>query len=522
MKLYLKTLVLSILMSPLCLCANNEPDSMIVYDSSSAATYKEIYDYDATGKRSLIKGYKKNAGDWAQDNEVNYTYDVNGNISGKSGSFSLDGTSNLIPVYKYNFLYDASGFFVSDEYLSKAANESVLKGVSKHLYVYNGDKIEEVVKYTWDSKSNDWAYSEKYIYAYDAKGNQVLAEVYSFYLRNNVWQTVRKEEKSYSADNKLQVETYYENNNSREGWKNLSKTEYEYSGDILQNKVTYTTQSGDDWINNSRYTYTYTGSDLNKVSIEFWDQATGNWAQSGQDVYVYDNNKLAGVNSQLWNKGKNLWVNSQVKNYAYPGNFSIEETVSMFDPKGKMLGTYKSETEKDEDGNLLLSRTSQWNDIKQLWVPTDSEIYSYDSSNLVSSEKYSLYNQSLESYFKATYDYFTSDYLVKEDLYSWNKNSADWDKVQTIRYFYEGVETGIDNEKDDNKDSRIKIWSKSGILHIDTDEPVKLVNVYSLVGKMLYNGTANEISTMGWGEGAYIVNVKTAKGITKSEKVIVK
>ena len=97
-------------------------------------------------------------------------------------------TNDWIGSGRYVFAYDANGNQTERVYYEWDSETNDWIGYSRHIYFYdtNGNQTEEVYYY-WDSETNDWIGSGRYVFAYDANGNQTELVSYEWDSEINDW-----------------------------------------------------------------------------------------------------------------------------------------------------------------------------------------------------------------------------------------------------------------------------------------------------------------------------------------------
>jgi len=219
------------------------------YWEHNGSTYEEIYHsmqtLDAAGRITQTEGETFAAGNWWASEYAIYTYDAKGNIDSQMSAY-YNGTGWDSTAYKNT--YDAAGqltvqtshvwnkalnkwhngfrqtrtYNTAGELVAVASEQwdlNSLQWVNSYRYTntyVNGRRTEAVSEiYT----GNNWGYSSKTTFAYDAAGNMKEEENFSW--SNNTWEPQQRNRYTYSGNKEpLTIERAYWVNGA---YKNMNK-----------------------------------------------------------------------------------------------------------------------------------------------------------------------------------------------------------------------------------------------------------------------------------------------------------
>jgi hypothetical protein len=225
--------------------------------------------YDAEGNRQSTLLFVIGSGlDWAtiinEEVKMEYTatYDANNNLTRVETTILEDGKrvpherkvlkySNNNPVSIEEFYYFIDGT-INSQASSKATNTYDAKG---------NRTLSESYHWGWDADSggNKWIGYDKNVRSYDANGNILSFEAYTWDTSSGGWKESNKSIHTYDANGNSLSYEFYNWDTSSGGWVGSSKTTYEERneyGDVLLNKYYSWKNGGWEW---SSYTVSYPG-----------------------------------------------------------------------------------------------------------------------------------------------------------------------------------------------------------------------------------------------------------------------
>ena len=340
-------------------------------------------------------------------------------------------------------------------------------------------RLDSTINSSFDELTSEWKYSDKTEYSYDEKLNDTLRIQYLWIQNPGIWKNLGKNTFDYDQHNNLLQYAYYSwkdttgwilglkenytydiNGNKtqyiQQHWNTTlgmrigyTKMEYSYDGNegiILKEESTWNEDSSK-WVNHYRTEYSYNSigkesqnikylwnNDSNKWVLNlkqensydlngsilqyytyYWNPDSSKWSYYLKNDYNYDAGMNTGYISYSWDADSGKWISSTSEEYVYDENEKIISKIIQFGP-------VKFESTFDENGNILISVASMWDNVFGQWK--------------ISSKEENLYN---ENGVENKYYY-----------YNWDNVSEKWDTVQMKDFYYTEVEiTNIQNIKNE-------------------------------------------------------------------------
>lgn len=244
------------------------------------------------------------------------------------------------------FTYDSGGMLVYS--LNKSVDKNGnWKNYSSDTLNYVGSQLRLITNRQWDSQLGAWKNALRYDYFYDTLNvlQSIITSNWSTILGN--WLTSEKQSYTYNSSNQVTAELLQTFNSSLNSWENNSRfvysytsgkaskrnfelweaqtqtwlpssvEEYTYNGSGLRTGILvkeYNSSSGS-WVDNEKYTLTYTSGGKTETSIlQIWNGSA--WTNSTQLLYTYQDDQVLTKTIQHWSAGQSAWVNFQLdENY---------------------------------------------------------------------------------------------------------------------------------------------------------------------------------------------------------------
>ncbi|MBQ8877492.1 MAG: zinc-ribbon domain-containing protein [Lachnospiraceae bacterium] len=308
--------------------------NIVIKEQTSDDYYANaVYEYDEFG--NTIK-----------DANNEYTYDDNGNLTGRT---SYDGDGNFIE--KIGFKYDASGRLIQ---MMNYAQDGTALGWTQYEYAPGGEIINEVYydesgvisfwfgyAYSDDGIKEKKIYHESdgdvaYWYEYDAAGNQLREIHNSSNGKVNWWN-----ELVYDEDGKVLSEVEY-NYRGKVNWRG------EYSYDANGNRIRSITYGSNDKITDWReHVYDNEGRKLKSSSLKY-DGTPYYWVE-----YTYDENG----NEIKYTEYNENGIATSWRESEYTTDENGNMVVTVYDEKGQVLSSRTTDSL-----GLICSETTEWGD----------------------------------------------------------------------------------------------------------------------------------------------------------------
>lgn len=292
-------------------------DTSYYYVSTNYYSH-QFYDYIYNG-RIVYKSYDSQTNQFNGGGLVQYEM-YNDTLYKSINYYGYNAASETYyPTSRYSYAYDENNFMQME--LQQAWNSSteVYENDSRHFYVFENGRQMQVVYQYWSGTA--WVNADKDVYEYDSNGNQTLSMDYNWDDVNYKW--VNNSRNTYTYTNNLITERINSDwNSGTSTWDNDFR--YVYSYDANGNEITYRSDDwvAGSWVFLNKNTQTYNANNLvvNYLS-QNWDNVGSAWINDSQSNYTYDaNGNNTSYISQNWNSGTSTWVNSYRSEYTYDAN----------------------------------------------------------------------------------------------------------------------------------------------------------------------------------------------------------
>ena len=221
--------------------------------------------------KQMVQFYNDN-----ETSKTDFTYE--GERLEEFTEYNKDTSGNWIEDFKAEISY--SGDIVTKKCFDKATDIWILD--YKHEYVIqNGLMIEFS---TIDYWNGEWIEQSKYIYEYS--GNCIVGwQLYRDVNGNGTIELKQKGEYIYQ-NGKLVEYKYYED--KWDDWYQMKKETFSYLEDNLTSYINYRRDESDNWLENYKYEYIYSGSNVSNKKRFIWIIESNKWESSGSLSFSYD------------------------------------------------------------------------------------------------------------------------------------------------------------------------------------------------------------------------------------------
>lgn len=314
---------------------------------------------------------------------------------------SMDNTAEGMIYYRERYTYNVQGNAILIEELD-LNDENISQPSFKSEYSYNASgNIVSYIYSQWEEYSNDWFIFFKMEYTY-SNGLLSTGNMYTWDSDLNDWQLDIKEEFTYDAQNRLStIITLVDNDGTLE--------------QMYKEEVSYNAEG-----------YAYLWIDYN------WSAFTSSWVPDSKEEDFFDANADLVLNLEsIFDEMSSVWLDVYKSEYTYNANhqiitetyFELDEETMQWEKEGKEELSY------DEQGNVTVSISSEWNNAA--WYLSDKEELTFD---------YAVPND--EVVYPNIYDDFQfSHKLTNVNYYEWD---GSWlDDEQFVFYYSEKNINGI-------------------------------------------------------------------------------
>ncbi len=263
-------------------------------------------------------------------------------------------------TYRYLYFYDSNGNKVLEtKYLRQTESWSRL---SQSEWFYQGTKCTLQREKIW----KDFSWEISYEISYDYNNGNLTNELHKVY-NNNVPNTVRKIDYSYTGSRPAQKQMYSMHNSS---WLLDQQVSFKYNGgDKLDSLLTDVYENG---IISTQYllvnSYGNSGNLQNQVTKQKAPAAT-TWLNRDSISYVYKsgNNSLISQRNKIWNVKNANWENSQMVDYDYDSsNKLLSEDYKTWEVmfwKNNLRYEYSYDQQRLLKKSLLMPIYNQWRSL---------------------------------------------------------------------------------------------------------------------------------------------------------------
>ena len=421
-------------------------------NKSWAKEWREQYEYNAAG--DPINWYY-------------YNYDAQGKeILTEKDIILYDGNNATYTYYilndkgeweyytKYEIVWDFATYTYTETGYKWNSEKNDWIYTYKEIWGYDADNnliLDEY--YSWDTVKEAWVGEEdgKEEYAYDADGNEIMHAYYDWDYDLNEWVGTEKEEEAYDANDNLLLYAEYEWDYNKKDWFGIDYKEvYEY--DDKGNCTLYAEYEWDDetwsWYGSWKSEHEYDADGILVMSTYYYEtDSQGNWI--GDEKYSnYTKNGVKHYECCYWNYEKNDWEGDTKYNY-YSDNKGYWEEYYEWDYKEWCwIGRNKYEYVFTENGGTYTYY--EWDKEKKNWVEDSKEDYvstTTDNSIKTINTNYEWKNSQwvLECRSTSLSVYNSDDnleyYLWSHELY--DATEKKWTPDYSVKYIYQYAQRTI-------------------------------------------------------------------------------
>jgi hypothetical protein len=300
----------------------------------------------------------------AQSANINYTYDVNNNITSFvrrswTGSswvntgqyfYSYDSNNNLLMstsniwtagawqnYFKYTYTYDSNNNLLG--YTSESGSSGAWVNVNRRTYTYNSNNQQTYFLFEmWDG--TNWENVNQQIYTYSPNnGNQLIYHLVQDW-DVTAWKNLYQDTSYYNGNGNLINNVGQSWNGTM--WENSDQMSYGYNANNNQTSFTKQIWNTGAWENEQKCAMTYTNNKLNTEIFQNWNGTA--WENTTKKMYTWGGvNNLTMTNNviQDWIGGQ--WTNASTFDEFYDANGFLESQVSMsFDSTGTITSADSS------------------------------------------------------------------------------------------------------------------------------------------------------------------------------------
>ena len=275
---------------------------------------------------------------------------------------------------------------------------------TKYDYIFN-DYSSDYIYYRWDLIH--WATLSKMKRTYDQNYNVLIDEGMNF--DGTDWIGEYQYVYSYDQGNRMLSSTYREFNNATVSWDNVSREICRYNSRGYQIDDLYQNWLSGAWVNANRFLQNIDDSGNVILSIsQYYD--SGSWQNSFKSERTYNNQNFILTNfGYIWNATTSVWENSSKLLYDLDGN-----------------------------NNVISITMYTWS--SGVWVEDEKYSYTYNSSNMILSNIYQVWNGLLSQWVndgKYEFAFNGNDKMINECHYNWNNGTSSWDNDFRFLYTYD-------------------------------------------------------------------------------------
>jgi len=188
--------------------------------------------------------------------------------------------------------------------------------IDSNKLTYNDEHLK-TQNYYFRKTDSGWINNAKTIYNYD--DNQRLISKINWFFENEVWTPRGKTINEYDLNNNLSKSQYFDYTPDS-NWLLKSQTIYEYDENHNNTLNARQTWSDNQWINDIKYTYTYTNFNKIEESYTFtWNDTV--WLPYNYSIRTYSEEKVSYILSQKMEN--DTWVNATQLTVTYKPNSTL-------------------------------------------------------------------------------------------------------------------------------------------------------------------------------------------------------
>ncbi len=387
----------------------------------------------------------------------------------------------------------------------------------KQEFIYDGEYVDTLFISLGDTDTNSWELVQKIGYKFDDNGN-IFSLTTSYLSSPNVWVLNSKTENKYILNN---------------------------AGDYkLTEEVTFTRNTSENkWVNSTMYTFTYDTSEtvlaLEVMSVWYAD----NWLNIDQDEYFYNNEKISSKISSALNYSNGLMEQKSKWDYFWDSPF-VEIEYYYDADEDEWVNEYKYVYDYKTWSGSLIQVTKEtgftWDTTD--WKPDYQDVYKYDDKGNRTTASYFEWQENPGVWYVYLKDEFVFDYAfdfqddlivpynyadsAEETVFTFNNmiigyleyeyiNQIWVDSYKTLFYYSE--HSNPLSVEDNKLADAVRVYPNpvTDILIIDSNMPLKGVEIYSILGKKIMDVRTDftSIPVSNFSNGIYIIKIQSDNGV---------
>ncbi|MCB9219855.1 MAG: T9SS type A sorting domain-containing protein [Ignavibacteriales bacterium] len=255
---------------------------------------------------------------------------------------------------------------------------------------------------------DNWEDDNRVIMSYNNSG--FLSQQTIETIVDGVWILESKMVVEYTGNDVAKMEMYFYDDGIIDYGR---KFEYQTSDGIITEVIYYDLDTDtSEWIKDQKEVYEYSGQLNTRIAVYNWNDFANNWDVDGEILFTYDNlNREIEKLEKDWSANDNQYQNAYITTTEYYINGEMSSQL------------YKA---WDVDNN-------QWADSNYTLVE-----WEYDENvNCIvytTTSMFSIMGFSIVTKIKNEYEYDTNNYLIKDTYYTWEDFAEEWIIVNSSEY----------------------------------------------------------------------------------------
>lgn len=309
-------------------------------------------------------------------------------------------------------------------------------------------QLDSIYVESSDYMSQELMLEDKYLLAYDSKGN-LKSETYFVWDEDaNEWLADWKDEFTFNEAGFITSETWYQWDALEEDWvlSDIVEFNYDDNGNLI--RITHSEWWEEDakWVPywKDEFEYDDDGLLIEEISWTYYTSENG-WEEDWKIVYEYDEsgNLISGTEYE-WDYIDELWIPDFQYEYTYDADGNqIDGMYSYWNEDQEIFElSYKSEYLRDGDGNLISLTYSEYDG--GIWYPYLEYEYKYDANLNLTEEITYYYDEDEQVWFQDTkYVYIIDDSFTSGEILTpwyWDYFFASYKNMITAIVVYSGPE----------------------------------------------------------------------------------